>query len=478
MQRTVRDDQQQEDLGIIRVEANLEELPVFSAAKRARREEVVTWEREGRDPATGKPIEQGMTLRPAVGLGLPAERERDLYYLVLAPLIEREGFGPKGRIGPVRYQDACSAVGWRRSGQNYDQIREAVKTLASMTVEFKNCIIDGRKRTLSTTVDKWFRAVFFEEHEAERLGADYVLKRGEFYVEAAEWFVANWEANYLKPIDTGVYRSLRTPLAKALYSYLDKRAYDTRSRRHRPEVVEQLLDLRERFRLGVRVVRDLLKEFRHAHDDLVQHWPALREARIEKLSPGRYRVVYVFSNQLELLAGDVQETKISRTQTTRSHVGDRGVGAASELERELTSRGVTAGVARKLVRKHSGEQIHRHLDVHDQEAAGTKLENPGGRLRLRIEEDWTPFEGYRSPEDRARQDAARRREAGERQREEEARERERARWTALTPEQKAEERLTRWLTVQTATGRTPSEAEIAARRSDYLQELLVPQGAD
>lgn len=475
MQPTVRDDEQRE--GIIRVEANLEELPVFSAAKRSRREEVVTWTREGRDPATGKPIEQGMTLRPAVGLGLPAERERDLYYLVLAPLIEREGFGPGGRIGPVRYQDACTAVGWRRSGQNYDQIREAVKTLASMTVEFKNAIMDGRKRTLSTTVDKWFRAVFYEEHEAERLGADYVLQRGEFYVEAADWFVANWEANYLKPIDTGVYRSLRTPLAKALYSYLDKRAYDSRSRRHRPEVVENLLDLRERFRLGVRAVKHLLLEFRRAHEDLLGNWPALREARIEKISPGRYRVVYVFSNQLELLDVGKEEIKKASQAGPGETVSGRGEASVSELERELTSRGVTAGVARRLVRKHPEERIRRQLDVHDQEAAGTKLENPGGRLRLRIEEDWSAFEGYKSPEDRARQEAARQREAGKQRREEAERQQEQARWDALTPEQKAEERLARWLAMQEAFKSRPSEAEIAAKRSEYLQDYLAPQSA-
>ena len=95
----------------VRVEANVEELPIFSATKRSRREEVIVWEREGRDPLTRRAISQKLTLRPAVGLGLPAKRERDLYYLVLAPWIERHGFGPNRRIGPISYNEACSELG-------------------------------------------------------------------------------------------------------------------------------------------------------------------------------------------------------------------------------------------------------------------------------------------------------------------------------------------------------------------------------
>src|SRR5882672_9808558 len=133
---------------IVRVEANLEELPVFAAAKRARREEVVTWRREGRDPVTRKPIDQTIRLRPALGVGLPAELERDLYYLVLAPWLEQNGFGRNGRIGPIRYQDACAMLGWQRTGPNYRLVRQAVLTLSSLRIEFVNAIVDGKTRRL------------------------------------------------------------------------------------------------------------------------------------------------------------------------------------------------------------------------------------------------------------------------------------------------------------------------------------------
>jgi hypothetical protein len=474
MQRTAPEEtKEQKDREVVRVEANLEELPVFAAAKRARREEVVVWRREGRDPATHKPIDQTITLRPALGVGLPAELERDLYYLVLVPWLERHNFGPKGQIGPIRYQEACAMLGWHRTGPNYRLIRQAVLTLSSLRVEFINAIVDGKTRRLVE-----HGGGLFSEYDLYAEGPAAVpekVTRGEFTLRAAPWFQENWLANYRKPIDLTVYRGLRTPLGKALYSYLDKRAF--RRGGYVKQVDEDLFVLRDHFRLGVRRTDHLLEEFRRAHDDLRAQWSLLRDARLDKVRPGHYRAVYVFSMQLELLAGESQETKTSRSDGGEPQQPGRGE-PLSELEHELTSRGVAAGVARRLVRNHPEERIRRQLDVHDQEAAATKLENPGGRLRLRIEDDWSPFEGYKSPEHRARQDAARRQEAQRRRREDEAQERERARRDALTPEQKAEERLQRWLLVQRATGRPPSSDQIAAKHAEYLQELLAPQNAE
>src|SRR5690349_19009539 len=120
MQRIAAEDTEKEEgQELVRVEANVEEWPVFSASKKSGRgREVVVWKRQGRDPATGKPIAQEMTLNPSVKHGLPGERERDLYYLVIAPWLDTNGFGPNGRVGPIRYQDACKLLGWHRNGTN------------------------------------------------------------------------------------------------------------------------------------------------------------------------------------------------------------------------------------------------------------------------------------------------------------------------------------------------------------------------
>ncbi len=106
-QTSKKTDGTKQEISLVRVEANLEDLPVFSATKGTRTEEIVRWQRDGRDPVTHRPVQQRLILRPAVGLGLPGELERDVYYLVIAPWLEQHGFGPEGLVGPIRYQDAC-----------------------------------------------------------------------------------------------------------------------------------------------------------------------------------------------------------------------------------------------------------------------------------------------------------------------------------------------------------------------------------
>ena len=443
---------------IVRLEPNVEELPLFPATKRSRRQEVVVRSWLGRDPATGKPINQGLVLRPAAGLGLPAERERDLYYLVISPSIEHQSLSEQGIVGPIRYADACRMLGWTRTGPNYRQVREAVKTLAALSIEVQNAVVEGKTRTLTGFVGHLFDAYYYEESEERRAvaeGKEYSLRRGEFYLVPARWFKENHLNNYLKPTDLRPYRLLQSAIAKALYGFLDKRAYNARLKQYRPEVRIPLTELRERFRLSVKRMKDLLREFRHAHDELAQTWPALKSARIEKLGPGRYEAVYEFSNQTELVLEEPPA------------VGERAPAAPIEpheppdpLAGALTRRGISARAARKLVQEHDAAYIRQHLDVHDQElATGAKLDNPAGKLRVRIEDNLPPFEGYAPPDQRAAEEERRR--AYQERREQERAEQEalRAQRAAMTPEQRADEDLDLWLHRRLLMGGEPPTAE-------------------
>lgn len=427
----------------VRVEANVEELPIFSATKRSRREEVVVWEREGRDPLTRRPISQKLTLRPAVGLGLPAKRERDLYYLVLAPWIERHGFGPNRRIGPIGYREACSELGLTPSGKTYQEIHEALKTLAMLNVEFENCIIHGQTRKISGFVDKWFAFHYFHEEQARQAkhsGRQYELKRGEFYLEAADWFFQSYKNNYLKPIDRGVYTVLRTPLAKALYSYLDKRAWDSRRNRYRPEVRENIKDLKERFRLGVRADHHLNEEFRRAHKDLLKEWPVLQDAEVQRIRRGRYDLVYSFISKTP------SESTTTLAETTTPERDEN----TTALIADLTKRGVIESVAARLADRFSASRINRHIDIQDHEARQTQLQNSGGRLRQRIEEDWKPFAGYISPEENKNRRDRLSIEKHKRRLEHQEHERRQRDFDALPVDQKVETRLDRWRSIQLA----------------------------
>jgi hypothetical protein len=258
-------------------------------------------------------------------------------------------------------------------------------------------------------------------------------------VKLAEWFRENHLNRYLKPTDLVPYRKLRSATAKALYGFLDKRGYSVRARQYRAEVRMDLLDLRERFRLAARDTKELLREFRNAHAELVAVWPVLREATIEKLAPGRYECIYRFTNQTEM---PLPENSEGETPVPLHAPTD----PLEALTEALVSRGVTRGVAKRLVRDHAPEAITGHLDVHDQEiATGVRMENPGGRLHRRIADGWEPFAAYRPPAEREALAHRRTEYRGRREREETERKAEEQRFAALTPEAKATEKLEEWV---------------------------------
>lgn len=83
-----------------------------------------------------------------------------------------------------------------------------------------------------------------------------------------------------------------------------------------------------------------------------------------------------------------------------------------DLVEDLAAVGMTVTVACRLIATFGTAHVRHHLDVHAWEC----VEQPGrahltpGRLRRRIEEDWTPPPGYSTPAERAQRDAGRERD--------------------------------------------------------------------
>ncbi len=76
-----------------------------------------------------------------------------------------------------------------------------------------------------------------------------------------------------------------------------------------------------------------------------------------------------------------------------------------ELVQALTGRGVTAGVARRLVAGHDPAAVVRQVEYHDHERAADPADPrlTPGRLRRRIEGDWAPPPGFVPTTERERQ---------------------------------------------------------------------------
>lgn len=266
-------------------------------------------------------------------------------------------------------------------------------------------------------------------------------------------------SNHIIPLDYELWRSLRNPVGRRLMEILSGKFYGL-SRRRGKVLTQDYQELCEILPLEPqRYLSDARQSLRRAHAELVHH-SFLAAQPVWEWSRDSKKVLY---------APGSRSTRPVRLESAPVEQGS-GEAPQNSLGEELTARGVTAGVAERLIRDFPEERIRRHLDIHDQElAAGVKQENPGGRLHRRITEDWTPFEGYKTPEQRQAADEERRRfedreraEVDRRATDEERLRQERAEWAAKPLEERARLRAERW--------RWMGESEVQKRYVQYLEE--------
>ncbi len=100
-----------------------------------------------------------------------------------------------------------------------------------------------------------------------------------------------------------------------------------------------------------------------------------------------------------------QHAEASPTTAGAPHPDDVVVVHPPELVQVLTGRGVTAGVARRLVADHDPAGVARQVEYHDHERAADPADPrlTPGRLRRRIEGDWAPPPGFVPTDKRARE---------------------------------------------------------------------------
>ncbi|MFO7906789.1 MAG: hypothetical protein ACQESR_12775 [Planctomycetota bacterium] len=241
--------------------------------------------------------------------------------------------------------------------------------------------------------------------------------------EPRSWFVWNevvynsFRAGYLKSLDWGLYCSLKDPIAKRLYRFLDKRFY-------REEKLA--FDLHELAFHKVRVSRSyntaqvkgaLQKGIR----ELEAVWelrPMSADQRFLKLGRGRWQAVF--------------ERKRKRTKAKRSSE------PGHPLAQQLLERGVARDSAERVVQEAPAERIEAMLELFDWHAERGNPRSPGFVVAgIRSPEGFTPPPGFESNAQRQKREAARKsRIAAERsiqaQREEEATRKDKTRQEAFT----------------------------------------------
>jgi hypothetical protein len=196
-------------------ERNLAEYPVTLIADRAPRgEQIRRYEWESKD-RNGRLVKRSWTLAAAAGQTLPLGGDRDLYVILMQLAMEQ---GNEAPIVAFSRNELCERLNWTHGGRSYRRAKEALQRLASVTITAENLFVDAFGDTIPLQV---FSVISDMALHDERKGSN----ERRSYIR---WSDTMWESirtGVLAPMDVGFYISLRTPLCRRLFEYLNKKRY-------------------------------------------------------------------------------------------------------------------------------------------------------------------------------------------------------------------------------------------------------------
>jgi len=204
-----------------RDELNLAEFPIALLASRPNpNQKTVQFKDRIWDKQADQHVTRKLTIAASDLYGLPTTLD-DEVILGLIQLTRQNDFQHK-RVFFSRYK-LIRLLGWRNEGKSYTRLETSLKRWLGVTFYYENAWWDKRAQT-------WVNESF---HLLERVSILATGHRGQRNASemALSSFVWNdivfrsFRSGNLKRVDMELFRSLKSPIAKRLYRFLDKRFY-------------------------------------------------------------------------------------------------------------------------------------------------------------------------------------------------------------------------------------------------------------
>ena len=195
-------------------EMNLAEFPIAVVAQAAKPGQLTLHFSDTiRDNASGKTIQRKVTVHGTEEWGLPAASDDDVM-VGLLQLSHKAGW-PK-KIEFTRYE-LCQLLRWSIGGAGYERLYQALHRLSTTTYNYRYAWRDrANKEWIPSHVFSYIQSL--KVHEADR-----PTPSGLCEVTWSDDFHRSLEAGNIKGIDFSLFVTLRSPIAKRLYRFLDKR---------------------------------------------------------------------------------------------------------------------------------------------------------------------------------------------------------------------------------------------------------------
>lgn len=359
---------------LVLVEANLEVPPTFQLRRTDPNKRVAEF-RNTLINENGEKVNQYWRISVPEPYELPGSFDQDVWVAVQALVGMRGGMPPDGVIYFSLYE-LLGIMRKPRKGENYVELRESLLRLGATHFHADNAFYLKDSNELATRAfNLW--DVSLRTSINRRSGEAREKHSLEFHSVVRKSF----GAEYLKPLDSDFYFSLRSPLAKRLYRLVDRKRGEKARWSTNLDKLKDMAPLAPSYRTPSKI-RDVLKV---AHREL-QDRGFLAEAAFEKRGEQhfvRYRVDPEFDRR-RALAGNSGEAALDNEQPEKQ----------KEAATLLVSKGVWANVARDLVKRHGVDKCHLYVEALPYQKG---IEDPGAWLRWAIETSF-PLPNHLQPQ--------------------------------------------------------------------------------
>lgn len=328
--------------------------------------------------ADGTRVERRWTVTGSDKYGLPTATDEEVY---IALLEVTKDWGFRSRTVPITRYDLMRRMGWKTDGRSYRRLEMSLDRLRGVSIKAVNAFWDNKARRYLTVafgiIDNY---VLVDERHA------HSDRPGDARQSCITWnqvIFNSFLAGNIKLLDTDLYFSLRSPIARRLYRYLDKKRY-----RDKP-MFQITLEKLAYEHLGMSrgyFPSQLKRKLEPAHRELIARG-FLARVEYGYTQTGADKVIYYFG------------------PGSRSQLRQLPPSAARAFE-ALIEQGVTVKTALDLVQVYGVEDIWQQIAYLPYRSA----RNPAAVLIQSIRESWAPPAAFLEAEKqrRAAEEASRR----------------------------------------------------------------------
>lgn len=337
------------------------------------------------DRGRNEPVTRKLTITASDEYGLPTALD-DEVILGLVQLTAKQKFQDR-RVHFTR-RELIRELSWRDESKSYARIEESLKRWLGVTLYYD-------KAWWSKEEQCWVDESFHILEQVTLFDRDRIARRKKSLPDDPKaglssfmWndvVFTSFRTGYIKQLDFDLYKRLRSPIAKRLFRFLDKRFY------HRPKLEFELTEfafehigISRNYHTG-EIKRRLVPAIAELEQcgflkTLPQEERFLRHAR------GKWDVVFI------------------RKEAAKAAPAENG--GDGELAQKLVARGVGSKFASSLATQYPQATVEEKLELLDwlcQRGDARVSKNPAGFLVKAIREDYPVPEDYRREKERRKQ---------------------------------------------------------------------------